>query len=170
MKKRLRNVTTLEVRDAEIGSDEDHELSSEVYSVKGVSKRLWILEHEWRAIEDAKAALTIESDEVVHFGSHSRRLTPGEVEMGILSYDQKEAELLGDQPLDETPEEDETILTPEEIEAQRIAAEVEDDEEDDEVEQEPVSSPSKVGGARSAPKQSRPRKRVTRASGARKAA
>lgn len=114
MKVRYRNIVTLEQRDVERHSPEENLLLEQVTSVSGESRSLWMTEDDYQTeqVEQAAEREARQTSEAITFGSHRGRLTPGEVEMGISSYDQKARELGRDEvaeldaELDEAEEEE----------------------------------------------------------------
>ena len=107
MKIRYRNASSLEIRDVDSGSNEEKFLFGEVFTVGGESRPMWITEIEYRRQVEDENLQGNRAPEEVTFGGHQRRLTPGEVEMGIKSYDHKEAMLRGHDAVDAVEGDDE---------------------------------------------------------------
>jgi len=87
MKIRYRSVVTGEIRDVSVGSAEETTVKTDVYTVNGESRPQWVLEGDYEKTMAENAATNAGLKPI--FGNHSRRLTPGEREMGISSYEQK---------------------------------------------------------------------------------
>jgi hypothetical protein len=87
MQIRYHNVVTGEIRDVKVGSAEETTVKVDVYTVNGESRPQWVLDSEYDKVQSENAAKGAAHD--VQFGNSSRRLTPGEIKMGITSYEQK---------------------------------------------------------------------------------
>lgn len=134
MKVRYRNRATGEARDITVGSAEETTVKTAVFTVNGESLPLWVLEAEYAEIM-ARESEKLELQFVPNQGS--RRLTPGEREMGITSYEQKVRENNPD--LFEEGD-DEAKSVPEETPAEEPVVNEDDldetDEEDDDEDEE----------------------------------
>lgn len=101
---RLRNVKTGEVRDAETNSDEYIELINEVYDHDGSARPKWEITgtHHVRRMDDEEHQVEdfgyehkpvpgaeVDISQVGPEQHPERALTPGEIESGIESYEQK---------------------------------------------------------------------------------